>query len=74
VHDGYGRVGVETTDEGEQVHFLAPTVADQPGNTHSALVASTESFDDIDYTLRLRTIEQLRQRTAPNPWEAGWVV
>lgn len=74
VHDGYGRVGVETSEEGEQVHFLSPTVADRSNDTHAALVASTQSYGDVDYTLRMRTIEQARQGSAPNPWETGWVV
>lgn len=74
VHDGYGRAGVEATEEGQTVHYLAPTVSNLEGETHAALKATNETYEDFDLRVRVRTIEQLRQGTAPNPWEVGWVL
>jgi hypothetical protein len=74
VHDGYGRAGVEDTEDGEVVHYLSPTVATSADATHAALLVTEEDHSDIDLTLRMRTVEQLRQGSPPNPWEVGWVL
>jgi hypothetical protein len=73
VHDGYGAVGVETTDAGEQVRFLAPASAERSEHTHAALQATTRSYGDLELTARMRTVRQLRRNDAPNPWEAAWL-
>jgi hypothetical protein len=74
VYDGYGKVGVEETEKGEQVHYLSPMRPERPEETHAALKVSTKRYRDLQMTLRVRTIRQLRQRTTPNPWETAWVI
>lgn len=69
--NGMGNVGVET--DGSQVLYERPQAATSSSETHSSLVTSTNSFSDLDYSLRLKTVSQLRTPT-PNPWETGWVI
>jgi hypothetical protein len=73
VHDGYGAVGVETTEDGEEVLFLAPASAVASERTHAALLATTRSYSDLQVTARMRTVRQLRRNDTPNPWEAAWL-
>ena len=51
----------------------SPKVSTSPGETHATLVTSTKSFGDLDWTVRVRTVSQLRLPT-PNPWEVGWAL
>lgn len=72
VFNGYGSAGIEA--DGDQVLTLAPKVATQPGETHSALAVTAAQFSDIDVTLQMRTVAQLRTGSAPNPWETAWAL
>jgi hypothetical protein len=74
VYDGYGKAGVEKVDDGEQVHYLAPGRAKQPQETHAALKTSSERYGDMELTLRMRTVRQLRRGSPPNPWETAWIL
>jgi hypothetical protein len=74
VYDGYGKVGVEETETGEPVHYLSPMRPERPEETHAALKISTKSYRDLQLTLRVRTVRQLRQKSTPNPWETAWVI
>jgi hypothetical protein len=74
VYDGYGKVGVEETETGKQVHYLSPMRPERPEETHAALKISTKTYRDLQLTMRVRTIRQLRQRSTPNPWETAWVI
>jgi hypothetical protein len=74
VYDGYGKVGVEKAETGQQVHYLSPMRPERPEETHAALKLSTKSYRDLQLTMRVRTIRQLRQRSTPNPWETAWVI
>ena len=69
VFDGYGRVGVAKA--GSNVLTLAPQASDRASETHAALAATTGSFGDIDMTMRMKTVKQLRDGRA-NPWEVAW--
>ena len=54
---------------------LRPKAALAPDKTHSALLISQKSyFGDFSFRGRVRTVEQLRQGSSPNPWEVAWVV
>lgn len=54
---------------------IQPTAATSPNNTHAALVVSQESFSGhVVFGGEIRTDEQLRIGSAPNPWETGWLV
>lgn len=74
VYDGYGKVGVEETENGAPVHYLSPMRPERPEETHAALKISTKRYRDLQMTLRVRTVRQLRQRSTPNPWETAWVI
>jgi hypothetical protein len=74
VYDGYGKVGVEETETGQQVHYLSPMRPERTDETHAALKTSTKTYRDLQLSLRVRTVRQLRQRSTPNPWETAWVI
>jgi Domain of Unknown Function (DUF1080) len=71
VYNGYGRNGV--TVDGSQVLTLRPAVSVSPDDTHGGLVTTVRSFGNVDATVRVRTVDQLRVGP-PNPWEVGWVL
>lgn len=70
-YNGYGTVTVEA--DGDQVLSLSPKAATTSGTTHAALVLSTMRFNDIDFTVQVKTATQLRT-PVPNAWESGWVL
>ncbi|MBN9610529.1 MAG: hypothetical protein BGO26_16370 [Actinobacteria bacterium 69-20] len=53
---------------------LTPAVSKRQNETHAALVTTNRSFGDIDATVSMRTDAQLRKGSAPNPWEAAWLL
>ena len=72
-YNGYGNVGAAT--DGSGVLQTRPMASTSPGETHGAMVLSTQSFSgNLDVELRIRTVQQLRTGSAPNPWEVGWAV
>lgn len=74
VFAGYGSVSVESNNSG--VMRLSPAAPTSPSETHAALVVSRETYSDknLKVNMRVRTTEQLRVGSAPNPWESAWVV
>jgi hypothetical protein len=74
VFGGYGQTGIESDGASGNVLSVAPKASVSPSDTHAALVRSASSFADIDATVRVRTVQQLRTGSAPNPWEVGWVL
>ena len=73
---GFGSVGIvrPSSSSSNKVHYQEPLAATSPGETHASLVTSAPVFDGVDYTVRVRTVKQLRTGSAPNPWEVAWVV
>ena len=71
VFDGYGKIGVTKADS--KVLSLRPRVSDSADETHAALVVSKREFDGIDMTMRMKTVDQLREGRA-NPWEVAWTL
>jgi hypothetical protein len=69
VFDGYGRIAV--TKDDSKVLSLRPRVSDSADETHGALVVSKREFGDLDMTMRMKTVDQLREGK-PNPWEVAW--
>ena len=73
VFAGYG--AVTATGSGSSTKItLAPAVASSPEETHAALVVSQASHDDVRIRTKVTLDQQLRENSAPNPWESGWVV
>lgn len=52
---------------------LTPRAARRKDRTHACLVVSTARYERLDYSVRMRTVEQLRTPD-PNPWEVAWLV
>ena len=75
VFTGYGTIGIVDDPQAPgNVLSLSPKASTTASETHASLVRSTASFGDLDMTVRLRTVAQLRTGSAPNPWEVGWVL
>jgi hypothetical protein len=65
-------VGIET--DGSKVHFQRPTASTSPGETHANLVVTEQAFQgDLDFSVRMKTVAQLRTGSAPNNWEVAWI-
>jgi 1,2-diacylglycerol 3-beta-glucosyltransferase len=73
--DGYGYVSVTGSGAATQI-TLAPARTHKPEVTHAALVITKKWHGDFAATLRVRTLQQLREGKAgqPHPWEVAWVV
>lgn len=69
-YDGYGSTGT-ALDGATQVLSESPEASTSPSESHAALVTSVPTFGDLNATVSLRTVQQLRTPT-PNPWEVGW--
>ena len=68
VFDGYGRIAV--TKDDSKVLSLRPKTSADASETHAALVVSKRDFGDIDMTMRMKTVDQLREGK-PKPWEVA---
>jgi hypothetical protein len=69
VFNGYGDVSIE---DGALV--TEPQASLRPEETHAALVATIDHFEDVEVEDVVTTRAQLREGSAPNPWETGWVM
>ena len=54
--------------------LLQPKPATSRSATHSALVVSTEQFQNFQLTADVKIDKQLRQNSKPNSWESGWIL
>ena len=72
-----GKQGVRPADNNTgNVFFLeSPSPLRQTSlkKTYSALTLSTESFQNFQLALDVRTVSQTRTSSTPNPWEVGWI-
>ena len=73
LHDGFGVTSVVKTAPRGRAMRLSTAAALTPSTTYSALVRTTRTWGDLDFTIRLRTLAQ-RRRGQPNPWEVGWLL
>ena len=73
LYTGFGSVNV--VDDGHsRVLQLSPMVSTSSNETHAALVRTTAAYGDMDATVTMQTVHQLRTGSAPNTWEVGWVL
>jgi hypothetical protein len=80
VYTGFGTVGIE--NDQTNVLMESPKAATTPGESHAALVVSVPTFGDLDLTVQMKTVMQLRTNSnspfngasAPNPWEVAWLL
>jgi len=70
--DGYGTTEVRKLDY--RVLQQRPQASTAPGETHASLVTTRDRYDDVDLSVKLRTVRQLRTGSTPNPWEVAWVL
>jgi hypothetical protein len=61
-----------TTSTANGVYRLSSQPPTSPSETHSALLTSTASWGDGTLAYTATTLQQLRQGSAPNPWEVAW--
>jgi Domain of Unknown Function (DUF1080) len=73
LHDGFGVTRVVQTASGSRGMRLSTAAALTPSTTYSALVRTTWTWGDLDFTIRLRTLAQ-RRHGQPNPWEVAWLL
>lgn len=59
------------TGGGVTLASQAPTAPDE---THSSLITTKRTWQDATISFTTSTLQQLRQGSAPNPWEVGWVM
>jgi len=55
-------------------YTLTSQTPTSPDETHSALITSKRTWGDQTFSFTTTTLAQLRQGSAPNPWEVGWVM
>ena len=72
LYNGYGVNTVEV--DGSKTLSEAPKASTRASETHASLVVTTNSIGDFDATVRMKTVQQLRVNSTPNPWEVGWVL
>jgi Domain of Unknown Function (DUF1080) len=78
IYSGYGSMGVartRTSGTTNNYFFEQPKTSTSPFETHASLATTTPSthVGDFKMTVQMKTVKQLRQNSAPNPWETGWI-
>ncbi|HJU94751.1 MAG TPA: family 16 glycoside hydrolase [Nitrososphaera sp.] len=79
-YNGFGVSGtvtttsLTTTNNNNTVFYEEPKTSTRPSETHAALTLTTQSFEDVEMQLKVKTNKQLRQNSTPNPWEVAWIM
>jgi hypothetical protein len=79
-YNGFGVSGTVTTTTSltatydNRVFYEEPKTSTHPNETHAALTVTTQTYEDIEMHLKVKTNKQLRQNSSPNPWEVAWVM
>ena len=79
-YNGFGASGTVTitpltpTDRNNTVFYEQPKTSTSPNQTHAALTLTTQTYEDVEMHLKVKTNKQLRQNSTPNPWEVAWVM
>jgi F5/8 type C domain/Domain of Unknown Function (DUF1080) len=73
--NGFGSAGVQGDGTGtNNVFFMYPGTSTSPIETHANSVSSTQKFSDFQLDMDVKTVQQLRRNSPPNPWEAATVL
>ena len=56
------------------VFYEKPKTSTNPNETHAALTLTTQVYEDLEMNLKVKTNQQLRQNSTPNPWEVAWIM
>jgi hypothetical protein len=54
------------------VFYEKPKASTNPNETHAALTLTSQVYEDVEMHLKVKTNQQLRQNSIPNPWEVAW--
>jgi hypothetical protein len=79
IYTGHGSMGVAKTTTSTTLGTTNNYFFEQPrpsiyfSDTSASLVTTTKAYSDFQMTLQMKTVKQLRQNSAPNPWETGWI-
>jgi hypothetical protein len=79
-YSGFGTSGTVTipavpaTDNNNTVFYEMPKNSTSPEETHAALTLTTQTYEDFEIYLKVKTLQQLRQNSTPNLWEVAWVM
>lgn len=72
--DGGGKTRVVPNAAMTNALQLDPKPVRGSADTQSALVLSSSNVDDVDATIEMQTIKQLRKGSSPHPWETGRIL
>lgn len=72
-YNGFGCTSFTSFEKKQAIH-LRPQVARSANETHAALTLGPETGENVDLSCETTTVSQLRQGSAPNPHEVGWLV
>lgn len=56
------------------VMYQIPSVATSAGQTFATLNETVSSWENFELTVRIKTVQQLRQTDPPNNWERAWIL
>jgi hypothetical protein len=79
-YNGFGVSGTVTTtsltatEDNNTVFYEEPKTSTRPNETHAALTLTTQTYEDLEMHLKVKTNKQLRQNSIPNPWEVAWIM
>ena len=73
VFSGYGCIQTGASGSSSWLDE-APAVSVSPSETHASLATGPSFSAPFTYNVSVKTVAQLRQGSAPNPWEVGWVL
>jgi hypothetical protein len=80
-YNGFGMSGTvnitsstATGNDNNTVFYEKPKTSVRPNETHAALTLTTQTYEDVEIHLKVKTNKQLRQNSTPNPWEVAWII
>ena len=63
-----------TPSNNNTVFYEKPKTSTNSNETHSALTLTTQLYEDLEMQIKVKTSQQLRQNSTPNPWEVAWII
>ena len=78
-YNGFGASGTVTitslaAKDNNTLFYEEPKTSIRPNETHAALTLTTQTYEDVEMYLKVKTNNQLRENSMPNPWEVAWIV
>ncbi len=80
-YNGFGESGTVTVttpltlyNVNNTIFYEKPKISTSSNETHAALTLTTQAYENVEIQLKVKTSEQLRQNSTPNPWEVAWVM